>query len=102
RGLHGFPVPKRLAEPLVEARQQLPQRAASRTRRLRGESAEQLEHKPPLLEADFRRLDAEACVPAQRDAGEPVRLAIADKQAERQRVREGQRLEISSGGPSSG
>jgi hypothetical protein len=38
-------------------------------------------------------------VPAQRHPGESVRLAIADEQAERERVSERERLEVGGGGP---
>lgn len=88
RGLLGFPAPKRLAEPLVEARQQLPQRPAGRPRVVGRERAEQIEHQPAPLQADSVDLGAEARVPAQRYPRESVRLAIADEQAERQRVGE--------------
>jgi hypothetical protein len=48
-GLLGFPAPERFGESLVEARQQLAERATGGPRVLRLERAEQIEHQPPLL-----------------------------------------------------
>jgi len=89
-----LPRSQRLCEFLVAAREEFAQCASRWPRLGASERAEQIEDQPALVEADGRGLGAETCVPTEREAGEPGGLAVEHEQAERERIRERQRLQF--------